>query len=200
MTRVRLFPAALAALVLLPVCGCHVSSHKNGANDNVDIGTPFGSMQVKTNNNVNSVSIGITPYPGAMAVKDDGKNDAADVNMSFGSFHVGVKAASFQTSDPQSKVLSFYRHDLARYGDVLECNGPSAVGEPKRTAQGLTCTQDKGAHHGPVDVGSGLELRTGSPQRQHIVSIEPRDGGTRIALVSLELPSHFTSHGRGDSE
>src|SRR6185312_10196051 len=39
--------AAAAGLVL--ICGCHVSSNKHGDSDNVKIATPFGGLQVKTN-------------------------------------------------------------------------------------------------------------------------------------------------------
>lgn len=191
---------AASALLLLPLAGCHVSSHKNGENDNVDIGTPFGSLQVKTDDNANGAAIGITPYPGAVPVKDGDGKHSADVNMNFGSFHLGVKTTALQTTDDEGKVLAFYRHDLARYGDVIECNANATVGVPKRTAEGLTCSENSGAHHGDVNIGSGLELRTGSPHRQHIVALQNRDGGTRIGLVALDLPDHFGSHDRGASE
>src|SRR5665213_4491621 len=102
----RLLSALTAASLLLGLSGCHSSSHKNGDSDNVNIGTPFGSMQVKTNDNVEASGIGITPYPGAQMVKQDKDNGAADVNMSFGSFHLGVKAASYTTDDAPDKVLS----------------------------------------------------------------------------------------------
>ena len=197
MLRFRLLAVSAAALFLLPLGGCHVSSHKN---DNVDIDTPFGSVQVKTDRNMNGSAIGIAPYPGAAPVKDgDGEHSAA-VNMNFGKFHLGVKSTALQTTDSQDKVLEFYRHDLARYGEVLECDGDTPVGQPSQTSQGLTCNENNGAHHGGVDIGSGLELRTGSAQHQHIVSVKPRDGGTRIGLVALELPANVHSHGRGDNE
>ena len=187
---------SLAALLL---SGCRIESHKNGQNDNVDIGTPFGSMQVKTNENVNGSAIGITQYPGSVPFKDK-DNDAADVNMSFGSFHLGVKAASFRTADSQDKVLAFYRSDLKRYGDVIQCQGKNAVGKPDRTSQGLTGDENSGARHANVENGSGLELRTGSPQRQHIVALEPKNGGTKIGLVALELPSQIHDHGDKEIE
>ena len=65
-------------------------------------------------------------------MKDDDSNqhdsNSADINMNFGSFHLGVKAAAFQTSDSTDKVLAFYRKDLAsRYGDVIECKDNVAV-------------------------------------------------------------------------
>jgi hypothetical protein len=200
---IRMVPVTLAAIAVVMLCGCRVSTHENGENKNVDIGTPFGSVQVKTNDKASEAAIGIAQYPGAVPVKDgDGDNSAADVNMSFGSFHLGVKAASFQTGDGQDKVLAFYRSDLSRYGEVLECSGHSAVGEPRRTSLGLTCDENKDAYPRNIQIGTGLELRTGSPQKQHIVALETKDGGTRIKLVALDLPSHFStsSHDRSDSE
>lgn len=193
-------PLLLAAAgCLLLVAGCHVSSHKNTKGDNVDIGTPFGSMHVKTNDNAQVAGIGITPYPGAVPVKQhDGKeNDAADINMNFGGFHLGVKAATFQTPDAPSKVEAFYRKDLARYGDVLKCQGDHAMGQPTHTSQGLTCSDKEGKrefHVRTEDKGDHAELRAGSPEHMHIVGIEPKDGGTKIGLVTLDLPGHHDSN------
>jgi hypothetical protein len=182
--------AGPSLLLVTVLSGCHVTSHKNGDSDNVSIGTPFGSMQVKTNDNVEASGLGITPYPGAQIVKKDKDNGAADVNMSFGNFHLGVKAASFLTSDNPDKVMAFYKADLARYGDVLHCNGKNAVGTPVRTDTGLTCDSDKGDNiDWSSDDAGKMELRAGSKLHQHIVELEPKDGGTKIGLVSLDLPN-----------
>ena len=193
--------ASLAALLL---SGCHVTTHKDGKDGNVDIGTPFGSMQVKTDDKGNTSAIGIAAYPGATLVKsnsDKSDGGSADINMNFGSFHLGVKAASYQTSDPQSKVEAFYRKDLARYGDVIACRDNSPVGQPTRTSQGLTCDSKEANHHINIhDDDSNLELRTGSEQHQHIVGIEAKDGGTKIGLVALDLPSGLNNHDDKDSE
>ena len=194
---------AVLSLVGLLLCGCNVETHNDGKNDNVKIGTPFGSMNVKTNDNVDNSAIGITQYPGSVPAHDkdsDKDKDSADVNMNFGSFHLSVKAAGFQTHDSQDKVLAFYRNDLKRYGEVIQCNDSTTVGKPDRTSQGLTCDDDNGSKHGRTHTGSGLELRTGSPQRQHIVSVENKDGGTRIGLVALELPVQIHSHDNKDPE
>ncbi|MDQ2926460.1 MAG: hypothetical protein M3R43_13035 [Acidobacteriota bacterium] len=206
----RLFSAlALSSLLCMTVAGCHVTTHKNGNNDNVDIGTPFGSMQVKTNEDVNVAGLGITPYPGAQLLKKDtdsgGGDGAADVNMSFGSFHLGVKAVSYTTPDGADKVLAFYKKDLARYGVVLQCEGTHTIGDAKRTAQGLTCAdgdRHKGVHttwNGDDDATKN-ELRTGSKQHQHIVAMEPKDGGTKIGLVALDLPGDFSNDDHKDSK
>lgn len=187
----------LTGTCCLLVAGCRVSSHENGDKKNVEIGTPFGSMHVRTNEDAPVAGIGIPVYPGATLRKDDGNNaGSADVNMSFGSFHLGVRAASYRTSDSTDKVVSFYKKALAHYGDVLDCRDNKAVGQPARTSQGLTCMDD-GGHHTNVELDSGLELRTGSPMHQHIVAIETKDGGTKIAMVALDLPEH---HDSSDSE
>jgi len=196
------FLSALAVSSLLAataLTGCHVTSHKNGGNENVDIGTPFGSMQVKTNNNVDTMGLGITPYPGAQMVKKDKDNGAADVNMSFGNFHLGVKAVAYTTPDDQDTVIAFYKKDLGRYGVVLECEGSRTVGQPTRTAEGLSCSDGthKSGHiswdtDDDNDSSDKIELRTGSKQRQHIVAVEKKGNSTKIGLVSLDLPRNFT--------
>ena len=188
-------------LACLLLNGCHISHSGHGKDENVDIGTPFGSMHVNTNDASTLAGIGLNAYPGAVPVKEhDGRNEnAADINMSFGSVHIGVKAASFQSHDPEEKVLAFYRSDMGRYGDVIECRGDNSVGTPARTSQGLTCAEqhNTGAH---ISSDDELELRAGSAQHQHIVSVVRKDGGVRIGLVALDLPSHIAKHGSADVE
>lgn len=199
------YASAVASVALLTaLTGCHVSSHKNGDNDNVDIATPFGSVQVKTNDNVAAAGLGITPYPGAQLIKKGDKKDgedggSADVNMSFGNFHLGVKAVSYTTNDGQNEVLAFYRKNLAKYGDVIQCQGKRTIGQPTRTAEGLTCDTEKNSHMGwNTDTEHTMELRAGSKQHQHIVAVENKDGGTRIGLVALDFPTNFSTDDRGD--
>lgn len=187
----------LSLLVLsLLLAGCHIRSQKNAAgNDNVDIGTPFGSMHVQTADDPKNVQTGLTPYPGATVVNKDGDDSGgANVNMSFGSLKLGVHAVDLQTADPVDKVLAFYRKDMARYGTVITCKGNTAVGTPVRTGEGLTCSDDN-KRTIEIHTGDHLELRAGSPQHQHIVSVHSDDGATRIGVVALELPGGFTRHG-----
>jgi len=190
--------AVTAAFSAILLSGCRIVDHKDkdGKNDNVAISTPFGSMKVKTNDDADVSSIGLAVYPGAVPAKDGDKDhDSADVDMSFGDFHLGVKAASFQTSDSTDKVIAFYRGDMARYGEVIECKGDHTIGNPTRTSQGLTCADEDDHHHVHGSTSSdGIELRAGSEQRRHIVGVETKDGGTRIGLVMLNLPTGLHSH------
>src|ERR1039457_2744119 len=115
--RIAAWVAVAMATTLL--AGCRVESDKHGDSDNVKISTPFGGMQVKTNDAVVVEDIGLPAYPAAQLVKKDKDNGSADVNMNFGSFHLRVKAASFRTDDSPDKVEAFYRNGMKRYGDVI---------------------------------------------------------------------------------
>jgi hypothetical protein len=180
--------AALVAMGLttMLMAGCHVDEHKNGDGDNVKIETPFGGLQVRTNDAAVLQDIGLPAYPGAQVVKKDKDDGSADVNMSFGSFHLGVKAASYRTSDSPDKVEAFYRNELKRYGDVIKCQNEKPVGTPTRT---FDEHPDRNA----------LELRTGSEQRQRIVEIEPDGGGTKIGMVLLDLPKGSSGEENDDT-
>ena len=199
MKRMRIAGVSAAGLVAaaLLLAGCHVESTKDGAGEDVNISTPFGGMQVKTGSNV-MATIGLPAYPGAQMVKnsDGNKDDSANVSMSFGGYHLGVQAASFETTDAPNKVEAFYRDGLGRYGDVIACRNHTAVGAPVRTAEGLTCDDDH--HHGHVSVDAEaskreLELKAGSEKRQHVVTIHADGAGAKFELVALELPGDADS-------
>ena len=183
----------LGALVL---GGCNVRSKKEGTGENVKVATPFGGMQVKTDEAAVSDGLGLPVYPGATVLKkkENGKDDdAADVNMSFGAFKMRIKAMSYHSDDAPEKVAEFYKPALAKYGDVIECQHNKAVGTPAKTSQGLTCDNNKSNHVTVTEAGSGeLEYKTGSQQHQHIVALEKDGGGTKIGLVALDLPGHLS--------
>lgn len=185
-------PFILLALVsALALSGCRVDTHKHGDNTDVDIGIPFGTMHVKTDEHASGTT-GLTPYPGAAVVHKNGHDSGpADVNMNFGSFKLGVHTVEFHTADDQDKVLAFYKKDMGRYGAVLTCRGKEAVGIPVRTGEGLTCGTENSSSDGE------LQLRAGSDVHQHIVAIRSEDGGTHIGLVALDLPRGI--HGSHDS-
>lgn len=199
MVRVMGITAA-GAVVLLT--GCRVESKKNGDGKDVNIVTPFGGMQVNTNGADVLASIGLPSYPGAQVVKkeDGDKDDSADVNMSFGGFALRVKAAKFRSGDTTDAVEAFYRERMKRYGDVVACRNHIAIGMPVRTAEGLTCDNNHGGHISVDDNENShtLELRAGSQQHQHIVTIDPDGGGTKFTLVALDLPGKMNFDGGND--
>ncbi|GGG68200.1 hypothetical protein [Edaphobacter dinghuensis] len=188
--RVTQIAAAAAMVATVLMSGCRVQTNKQDGNENVRIATPFGGVQVKTNDTTVLEGMGLPGYPGATLVKKDHDHGAADVNMNFGNFHLRVKAASYETPDSSDKVEAFYRKALGAYGDVIECSNDKSVGEPTHTTEGLTCDND--TQHVAIndDISRKLELKAGSKQHQHIVAIDPNGTGTKLGLVVLDLPGH----------
>jgi hypothetical protein len=179
--------------------GCfrvHVDKDANGEDKNVQVDTPFGGVHVNTNQ-TSAGDLGLPVYPGAkLSDADDDKHKSADVHLGFGAWELRVKAVSYETTDSQDKVTAFYKKALGHFGDVIVCQGKTAVGGPAATAEGLTCADDgngKGVKINHSDYGTsdnGLELKAGSKRHQHIVGFEdPKDGETRFALVMLDLPA-----------
>jgi hypothetical protein len=195
------FAVVAAGLVLSCGLGCSIDTHKNGNSDDVKIDTPFGGMQVKTNDAVTLDSVGLPAYPEAVPVKKDKDNGAADVNMSFGSFQLRVRALSYRTSDSPDKVEAFYRNGMKRYGDVIKCDHDRPIGKPTETSDGLTCENKKENHITTSDdPGEGkVELKTGSRLHQHIVAIDHDGTGTKFGLVSLDLPGKAFSENSSDN-
>lgn len=197
--------AAALMTAMLASVGCRVDEHRDGGHEDVKIATPFGGMSVKTNDTAVQAGVGMSVYPGATLVRkphsdkdgDEHDDGAADVNLNFGSFHLGVKALSYSTQDAPEKVLAFYRKDMARYGQVILCKDKHAVGTPSETRDGLTCSESgKHVHAQGINVdggddGSFGELKAGSKLHQHIVSIDEQGTGTKFGLVALDLPGHL---------
>ena len=145
--------AALSLGVLLfALSGCSVNEHKNGDAENVHLHTPLGGLDVRTNSAA-AVDVGVPLYPGAVATGDHGNDSgAADIHMSFGKWQLNVKAAEYQSKDPEFKLVAFYKKAMASYGDVLTCKDKKPLGQPVATSKGLTCAND---HEYDVSMDAG---------------------------------------------
>jgi hypothetical protein len=191
----RQWVASIAALLMLVSAGCRVRVDKddNGKDKNVKIDTPMGGLHVRSNG-ISAADVGLPAYPGA-SIDSSENNKSADVHLGFGEWQLRVKAVTYDTSDPQDKVIPFYQKALGRYGDVIQCRAKQPVGTPTVTREGLDCADD-GKHGGKVDVSSDseLELKAGSKHHQHIVAIKTSDDtGSRFSLIELQLPSGLGS-------
>ena len=124
MRRNKLYLAASIALALLPGLGCSVNVKKeaNGQDKQVDINTFAGGIHVSKQADV--ADTGLNVYPGArLREKDsDGSDKSANVNISGFGFGLKVVALEYESDDAPAKVLSFYKDQLKKYGNVLECH------------------------------------------------------------------------------
>ena len=188
-------------VLLFAITGCSVNEHKSGDSENVHLHTPIGGLDVRTNSAA-AVDVGLPIYPGAVATGDHGSDSgAADIHMSFGRWQLNVKAAEYQSNDPEFKVVAFYKKAMASYGDVLTCKDKKPVGQPVATSQGLTCandheydvSMDAGSSKNHVNIGTpkisgDIKLLAGSPENQHIIEFTPSSDGTKFSIVAVQLP------------
>jgi hypothetical protein len=181
--------SALTVLVALPACKINVKKSDNGEDKKVDIETPLGGIHV--NKEANARDTGLPVYPGARE-KDtakDGEEKSANVNISTGFFGVKVVAIEFLSDDPPEKITAYYKDQLKKYGAILECHTTDRHGDAgdvdvnlgkdhdKKDSQQLTCEHNS---------GTTIELKVGTKDNQHLVSISPQGKGTDFALVFVQ--------------
>src|SRR6202046_448342 len=114
--------AGFLAVLLLPGCSVNVKKEGNGQDKQVDIKTLLGGVHVSKQADVSD--IGLTVYPGSrLRQKDsDGSDKSANVNISGFGFGIKVVAVEYESDDGPDKILSFYKDQLKKYGNVLECH------------------------------------------------------------------------------
>jgi hypothetical protein len=169
--------AAIVLAALLPACSINVKKDANGQDKQVDIKTLLGGVHVSDQADVGD--IGLPVYPGARPKEkdSDGSDKSANVNISGFGYGMKVVAVEYESDDAPDKVLTFYRSQLKKYGDVLECHtskGNWNVNMGKNGSNELTC-EGSG--------GNDIELKVGKKDDQHIVAVQHEGKGTSFSLV-----------------
>jgi hypothetical protein len=173
--------ASLAGLLLVPACSVNVKKEANGEDKQVDIKTFGGGIHVSNDADANDV--GLAVYPGARLEpkNSSGDNKSANVNLSGFGYSLKVVALEYESDDAPAKILAFYRDQLKKYGNVLECHTTSLDLDMKMGSHGdknesneLTCEGDH---------GSNVELKVGKKDDQHIVAVEQEGKGSSFSLV-----------------
>ena len=181
---------AFGALLTLPGCNVNVKKDSEGKEKKVDIETPVGALHVSKDADIRDV--GLPVYPGARRKEkggdDDGDDNNAHVNISSSLFGLKVVAIEYLSDDPPEKIIAYYKDQLKRYGDVLEChnssNSAGAImnpGDSSGHSERLKCEGDQN--------GKTVELKVGTEQNQHIASIKPGDDGkgSDFGLVYVQM-------------
>jgi hypothetical protein len=180
------FAAVLLLVVFLLVPGCTMSikdKEDRGGDKKVAIDTPIGSLRVREQADVRD--IGLPVYPGARrreSKPDDHDSHSANVHISSSLFGLKVVAVEFESDDSPDKIADYYRKELKKFGEVVQCRGKGnlddfTIDKDSRDSA-VTCGKD--------DKGSGVELKAGTKNNQHVVSIDPNGKGSRFALVYVQ--------------
>lgn len=173
------------ASALLLLGGCSVNVDDKDKNGKVDIKTPFANLKVDSDEK--SVDNGIPVYPGAhlRPAEKDGDNHSANINIGAMGFGLKVIAAEYETNDSPEKVKAFYQDKMKSFGATLVCKGHGNEGSDvkldshkKDGDKKLNCDDTS---------GDGWEIKTGTDDNQHLVSIEPNGSGTRFGTVLIQM-------------
>jgi hypothetical protein len=185
-----LLTALIASMVLL-LGACSISvDDKDKKNGNVDIKTPFANLKVDSSEK--AADNGIPVYPGAhlRPPDKDGDNHSANINMGAMGFGLKVIAAEYETSDSPDKVKAFYEDKMKRFGGVLTCNGHSGGSDIHFSKNKKD--DDDGKLNCSDTSGNGWEIKAGTDDDEHLVSIEPNGSGTRFGTVLVQTKGKDT--------
>ncbi len=174
--------AALSTVLLLDACSINVDD-KDKKNAKVNIETPFASLKV--DGSEKAADNGIPVYPGAhLRPAENGDNHSANINLGAAGFGLKVIAAEYETNDPPEKVKTFYEDKMKKFGTTLVCNGHNGgsdvhIGMHKKdnADKKLSCSDAS---------GNGWEIKAGTDDDEHLVSIEPNGSGTRFGTVLVQ--------------
>jgi hypothetical protein len=170
--------ASFAAFLLLPACKVNVQKEANGQDKQVDINTFAGGIHVSKKTDVSDV--GLAVYPGARMREQasDGSDKSANVNLSGFGFGLKVVAVEYESADEAGKVVAFYKDEMKKYGDVIECRTSGLnvnIGwHGSKDSSDLTCAGE---------YGRDVELKVGKKDDQHIVAVKTEGKGSSFSLV-----------------
>jgi hypothetical protein len=158
------------------------NSGAQGQDKDFDIRSSIGDMHVGSD--ADARAIGLPLYPGARLKQDKSKN-SANLAVLTEAFGVKLLVANYESNDSPSKLIDYYRDKLKKYGKVLECHSATRDGgilvnsgkDDSDDSKELKCDRD--------NTGDVIELKVGTQDNQHVVSVEPAEkgAGATFALV-----------------
>lgn len=180
---------AAAVVILLGFPRLNAQQTDNQDKDkHLDIRSSAGDLHL--GNDADARDTGLPAYPGARLRHDDqdksGKN-SANLAISTESFGVKLVVVNYDSDDSPSKVIGYYRGKLRRYGKVLECHTKEHGGDVHVNAGKSDSNGSKEVKCEGDDTGNVVELKVGTQDNQHLVSIAPSEkgDGATFALVYL---------------
>jgi hypothetical protein len=162
-------------LIAFSVLVAEAQNSDSNQNKNFDVRSTVGDLHVGGDGDARKA--GLPLNPGARLKHDDKDNSAVNLGLLTEAFGFKLVVASYETDDAPGKVLDFYRDKLKRYGKVLECHsqkqGVDVHNDDEKDSKGSKELKCEGDNKGPV-----TELKVGTEDNQHAVSVEAREGGS----------------------
>jgi hypothetical protein len=193
MFRHLTFALALSAALTLPV----LAQDSNSQDKPFDVRSSLGDMHV--GKDADAAKQGLPLYPGARP-KQETNSDPLNFGILTESFGMKLLVAKYESDDPPSKIIDFYRGKLKKFGKVLECHSQKHGANVE--VHDSDHDSDKDSKDSPdkelkceEDSGPGVELKVGTEHNQHVVAVEPENAskGSTFTLVYMR-----TQGKRGD--
>jgi hypothetical protein len=149
----------------------------------LDIRSSAGDLHV--GNDANLRDIGLPLYPGARLKHDEQDKNSANLAIFTAAFGMKLVVANYEAPDSPDKVIAYYRDKLKKYGKVIECRSSEHGGDVHVNAGKNDATGSKDVKCDGDNTGSVVELKVGTQDDQHLVSVEPSEkgSGSTFALV-----------------
>jgi hypothetical protein len=175
--------AAFAMLLSAPAIYAQQTDNQN-QDKHLDIRSSAGDLHL--GNDADARDVGLPLYPGARPKHDDDNNkNSANIAIATAAFGMKLVVLSYASDDAPSKLVAYYRDKLKKYGKVIECHtsergGDVHVNSGKDDGNGSKEVKCDGDNTGNV-----VELKVGTQDHQHLVSVEPAEkgSGSTFALV-----------------
>jgi hypothetical protein len=159
------------ALSLLALALALTAPRARGDDKSVRVATPVGTISAKSKGAPLSVP-GIPEYPGAVRTHGDPDGDGAQATLKLPVISMKMQALRFETGDPMSRVLAYYREQLARLGKLNESD------EGPHTEFGdFHWEQSPGQH----------TIAAEADHRVYIVAMKPHGAGCQFAMIGMRF-------------
>lgn len=150
---------------------------------------------LKIDDNATAAATPFSVYPGATRTKRRGNStEGVKIDFALGSFGFKLDVVTLMSNDSPEKIAAYYRRELSRYGEVLDCSlsrkDPERMRIERETK--LRCKNNR------ADEGV-TQFRAGRKNQEYVVVIEPRrtesrgessgalTSGSEISLVYVNL-------------
>ena len=177
--------------IALAIPGMAAPQKSDEQEKHLDIQSNAGDLHV--GNDADARKAGLPLYPGARLRHDEENDSAANLSLFTQAFGVKLVVAKYDSDDAPGKIIDYYRERLKKYGKVIECHTREHGGShadfndddhaEDQPAKAVKC---EGDNSGPV-----TELKVGTEENQHVVSVEPSKSGSGTSFVVLYV------HARG---
>jgi len=175
------FATVFALLLLLSALPAKAQNADNGDQDkNLDVHLHVGK-------DGDARTAGLPVYPGAHLKHNDEDKENANFALLAGTFGLKLVVAHYDSGDSPDKVIGYYRERLKKFGKVLECHTSKSGDDVHVNSDNHDSKDSKELKCDSGDTGGAVELKAGTEDNQHVVSVEPAESGKGSAFALVYL-------------